>query len=602
MLTGPKFKTLQELIAGSTKEELIWLSGYLAGVVAQGSGQVTLPGQLLFPLQEPEAPVRPAVSKITIAYGTETGNSKKLATDFAAKAKKKGIHAKLVGLEQYRLTDLAKEEYFFTVISTQGDGEPPASAKKFYDHIHGEGFRLDKLKYGVLALGDTSYPLFCKAGEDVDQQFQSKGAQRIVSLQKCDTDYEDEAGNWFEEVLKSLYGGNGVAGGNGSGSLAGNSGNGSAGNGSFAGGNGQSLSAPAARKHSGKRYHTGTVLANINLNDRGSAKETYHLEIAAEETEYEPGDSIGITPENPLAVVEGIISLTGVDPTARVVYRDEEWTIGDLLKKKLNIVFLPERVVKKYAALVQQEIPETKIGLLDLLKIYPVKNTAQFREVIAILEPIAPRLYSISSSPEAHGGEIHITVAKDTFCINGETKYGLCSDVLAQLAPEQSLEFYVHRNSQFKLPDHDKDVIMIGPGTGIAPFRSFLAERDATGASGKNWLFFGDQHFTTDFLYQTEIQNWVQTGVLTRVNTAFSRDQQEKIYVQHKMLQFAAELYEWLEAGAYIYLCGAKEPMSVDVEKVLLKILQVEGKRNATQAAGYLDELKEAGRYVKDVY
>ena len=587
MLTAPKLKTLQELIAGSTKEELIWLSGYLAGIVAQVNGQAILPGQALASLQEPEAPAKPAVSKITIAYGTETGNSKKLATDFAAKAKKKGINAKLVGLEQYRLTDLAKEEYFFTVISTQGDGEPPASARKFYDHIHAEGFRLDKLKYSVLALGDTSYPLFCKAGEDVDQQFQHKGAQRIVSLQKCDTDYEDEAGNWFEEVLKSLYGGG--PGGN------------LAGNGGIAGGVGIA-SAPAVRRHSGKKFHTGTVLANINLNDRGSSKETYHLEIATEEAEYEPGDSIGITPENPLAAVEAIVSLTGVDPTARVTYRDEEWTIADLLRKKMNIVFLPERVVKKYAALVQQEIPETKIGLLDLLKIYPVKNTAQFREVIAILEPTAPRLYSISSSPEAHSGEVHITVAKDTFAINGETKYGLCSDALAQLVPEQSLEFYVHRNSQFKLPAHDKDVIMIGPGTGIAPFRSFLAERDATGASGRNWLFFGDQHFTTDFLYQTEIQNWIQTGVLTRVNTAFSRDQKEKIYVQHKMLKFAADLFEWLEAGAYVYLCGAKEPMSVDVENTLLKIIQVEGRRNATQAAGYLDELKEAGRYVKDVY
>ena len=412
MLTAPKLKTLQELIAGSSKEELIWLSGYLAGVVAQSAGQIILPGITQSSAQEAEAPARPAVGKITIAYGTETGNSKKLATDFAAKAKKKGINAKLVGLEQYRLTDLAKEEYFFTVISTQGDGEPPASAKKFYDHIHGEGIRLDKLKYSVLALGDTSYPLFCKAGEDVDQQFQSKGAERIVSLQKCDTDYEDEAFHWFDQVLQRLNGGsagNGALSGNGSLSAGNGTGNGS----SLASGAGNGLAAgtTSPRKHSAKRFHTGTVLANVNLNDRGSAKETYHLEIAAEDTDYEPGDSIGITPENPLATVEAIISLTGIDPTARVVFRDEERTIADLLKKKLNIVFLPERVVKKYAAIVQQEIPETKIGLLDLLKIYPVRDTAQFREVIAILEPVAPRLYSISSSPEAHSGEIHITVA-----------------------------------------------------------------------------------------------------------------------------------------------------------------------------------------------
>ena len=578
MLTAPKLKTLQDLIAGATKEELIWLSGYLAGIVAQGSGQ-TLPGLATALEQEAAAPAaRPAIGKITIAYGTETGNSKKLATDFAAKAKKKGINAKLVGLEQYRLTDLSKEEYFFTVISTQGDGEPPAAAKKFYDHIHRGGFRLEKLKYSVLALGDTSYPLFCKAGEDVDQQLQSIGGQRIVSLQKCDTDYETEADHWFDEVIQRLTS-NGSS--NGSSSPA----------------------APAAvRKHTGKKIFAGTVLSNTNLNDRGSQKETYHLEIAVDEADYEPGDSIGITPENPLSVVEAIASLTGIDPAKTLSYRNEEITVHELLTKKLNIVFLPERVVKKYAAIVQQEIPETKIGLLDLLKIYPVKDTAQFLEVAAILEPIAPRLYSISSSPEAHGGEIHITVAKDTFAVNGEIKHGLCSDLLSQLAPEQVLSFYVSRNSQFKLPAPEKDIIMIGPGTGIAPFRSFLAERDATGASGKNWLFFGDQHFTTDFLYQTEIQNWVQTGVLTRINTAFSRDQKEKIYVQHKMRKLGAELFEWLESGAYIYLCGAKEPMSVDVENTLLLIIQEHGKKNAGQALGYLDELKEAGRFVKDVY
>lgn len=576
MLTTPRMKTLQELIAGASREELIWLSGYLAGVVANAGNTGTISALTAAAAQEPETPAKPAVSKITITYGTETGNSKRLATDFAAKAKKRGINAKVVGLEQYRLNDLSKEEYFFTVISTQGDGEPPASAKKFYDHIHKESIQLAQLKYSVLALGDTSYPLFCKAGEDVDQQLQRMGGQRIVSLQKCDTDYETEAGIWFDQVLQKLISSTAPAPGVGA-------------------------PAVAARKTTGKKIYAGTVLSSVNLNDIGSGKQTYHLEIAAE-ADYLPGDSIGITPENPREIVEAILSVTGVDPGRKVAFRDEEYTIADLLKKRLNIVFLPERVVKKYAAIVRQEIPETKIGLLDLLKIYPVKDAAQFQEVVGILEPTAPRLYSISSSPEAHSGEVHITVAKDTFVVNGETKHGLCSDALSQLSVDQSLEFYVHKNAQFKLPEPDKDVIMIGPGTGIAPFRSFLAERDATGAGGRNWLFFGDQHFTTDFLYQTEIQSWIQTGVLTRINTAFSRDQEKKVYVQHKMLLQAAELFSWLEAGAYVYICGAKEPMSVDVENTLLAIIQQQGKKNPAQAESYLDELKEAGRYVKDVY
>jgi sulfite reductase (NADPH) flavoprotein alpha-component len=344
------------------------------------------------------------------------------------------------------------------------------------------------------------------------------------------------------------------------------------------------------------------VLANINLNDRGSAKKTHHLEIAAEAVDYLPGDALGLIPENPAAIVDAILALTGVDPSRKLTIRQEEATIGHLLRKKLNIVYLPERVVKKYAAIVQQDIPETRIGLLDLLKIYPVRDAAQFQEVVSILEPTAPRLYSIASSPEAHSGEIHLTVTRDSFSVNGETKHGLCSELLSQLSPDEAFDFYIHRNLQFRLPSEEKDVIMIGPGTGIAPFRSFLAHRDSQGASGRNWLFFGDQHFTTDFLYQTDLQNWVDTGVLTRLNTAFSRDQKEKVYVQHRMRREAAELYRWLEDGAYVYVCGAKEPMSIDVEGTLLDIIQQEGKKTAIQAEAWLDELKEAGRYVKDVY
>ncbi|GGA86975.1 diflavin oxidoreductase [Puia dinghuensis] len=577
MLTTPKMTLMQELIAGSSREELIWLSGYLAGVVAQ----VTPAAAPVTAAPQPAPAAAPVTTgtlpKITIAYGTETGNAKKLATDFAARAKKKGIQAKLVGLEQYRLNDLSKEEYFFTVISTQGDGEPPAAAKKFYDHIHQNGLKLDRLKYSVLALGDTSYPLFCKAGEDVDQQLHKIGGQRILSLRKCDTDYEAEASSWIDSLLQQL--------------------NNPAAPASHA------PAAPAAAvRPTGKKIFTGTVLANINLNDRGSAKQTHHLEITAEDVDYQPGDAIGIVPANPAALVEAIIALTGADADRTLLHRSEEHTLRNLLQRKLNIVYLPERVVSKYAGIVKQDIPETKISLLDLLKIYPVKNIDQFYAVVGILEPIAPRLYSISSSPEAHSGEIHLTVARDRFSVNGETKYGLCSDGLSHLRPGDAVEFYVHHNSQFRLPAEDKDVIMIGPGTGIAPFRSFLAERDSKGALGKNWLFFGDQHFTTDFLYQTEIQDWVKTGVLSRITTAFSRDQVEKVYVQHKMRCQATELYHWLETGAHVYLCGAKNPMSVDVEDTLLSIIRQEGQKSAAQAESYLEELKEAGRFVKDVY
>ncbi|TKK70300.1 sulfite reductase [Ilyomonas limi] len=564
MLASPKLKLVEEIVSTFTKEELFWLSGYIAGKYSTTNQTKAV------------APAKPVVNKLTITYGTETGNSKKLASEFAAKAKKSGINAKLVSLDQYRLNDLPKEEYLLSIISTQGEGEPPAAAKKFYDHIHNNGFRLDKLKYGVLALGDTSYPLFCKAGEDVDLQLSKLGGERIVPLQKCDVDYESEANDWFQHVLQQLNNTEDTI---------------------------SIQAAPVvAKKSSGKKIYNGTILTNINLNDRGSNKQTHHMEIAGDEIEYVPGDALGVIPENPQSVVDYIIQLLQLDDSSTFTYKDEQFTAPELLKKKLNIIYLPERVVAKYASLVSQDIPATKMGLLDLLRIYPLKDTNQFQQLVDILEPITPRLYSISSSPEAHSGEIHLTVAKDHFAVNDEQKCGLCSGYLTGLPEETAFEFYIHKNAQFRLPEDDKDIIMIGPGTGIAPFRSFLAHRDATGASGRNWLFFGDQHFVTDFLYQTELQNWLETGVLTKLNVAFSRDQKEKVYVQHKMLQHGNELYQWLTSGASVFVCGAKEPMSVDVENTLLQIVEQFGNKTTADAIQFLEQLKEEGRYLKDVY
>jgi sulfite reductase (NADPH) flavoprotein alpha-component len=564
MLDASKMKLVEALVAGSQTEELIWLNGYIAGLLEGKRGQ-----------QAEISPAKSAVNKITIAFGTETGNSKKLASSFAAKAKKAGISAKIADLNQYRLNDLQKEEYFITIVSTHGDGEPPAAAKKFFDHIHANGFKLEKMNFGVLALGDTSYPLFCKAGEQIDLQLSKMGAQRLLPLQKCDTDFEADAEAWFDQLLKQLA-------------------------------NSSSTPAPAAlpvvKKSTGKKIYTGTVLASINLNDTGSNKETYHIEIEAEGVDYLPGDALGIIPENPQNKVESIIKLLDIDANRKYSFRNDEYSVFDLLKKKLEIVYLPERVVKAYASLVNQDIPATRISLLDLLKIYPLKNPGQFEQLVTILEPIAPRLYSISSSPEAHSGEVHITVARDKFSINDEQKFGLCSNYLSQFEVGQEVQFYIHKNSQFRLPSDERDVIMIGPGTGIAPFRSFIAHRDATGAQGKNWLFFGDQQFVTDFLYQTEIQNWVETGSLSKIDLAFSRDQEEKVYVQHKLKKNGKEVYDWLSSGASVYVCGTKEPMSIDVEKTLAEIIQTHGNKEELEALDFLNELKAEGRYLKDVY
>ncbi len=554
---------MQDLIEEASNEELAWINGYLNGIVS---------------IKEPKEKTvaKGAINKITIAYGTETGNSKKLATEFAAKARKKGIHAKVQSLDQYRLTDLQKEEFFLTVISTHGDGEPPEAAKKFYDHVHNNGFKLDNLKYGVLALGDSSYPLFCQAGEDVDKQLNKLGAQRFAPLQKCDVDYCSEADEWFEEICTALN---------------------------------KDLRVPAiispqkkSTQSTARKIYNGNLLTHINLNDRGSKKETYHIEIEAEKVSYFPGDSIGIIPENNISIVNEIVSLTGTDVTTFIDYKDELVSLFDLLIKKLNIRYLPERVVKQYASVIEKEFPIQRMDLIDLLQLYPVSDANQFIEIAKILEPIAPRLYSIASSPDAHPGEIHITVAKNSFDVNGKIGYGLASGFLSGYKPGDPLQFYIHPNNRFRLPEADVDIILIGPGTGIAPFRSFIAEREATGATGKNWLFFGEQHFVTDFLYQSEIQNWCETGVLTKVSTAFSRDQPEKIYVQHKMIQQGQEFFEWLQTGAIVYVCGSKDPMSIDVENNMLTIIEQFGERSKADSVKYLDSLKEDGRYITDVY
>ncbi len=569
MLPGSKFKTLQELINSSSKEELIWINGYLTGLVSSfpetngnghnGNGHLQV------------------VKKISIVFGTETGNSKKLATELAAAAKQKGITVKCTGLDQYRFTDLEKEEYFFVVISTQGEGEPPQPAKKFIDALLAKEGQLPHLRFAVLALGDTSYPLYCKTGEDVDAQLQKLGGKQLIPLHRCDVDFERPAKLWFDKVLAITEKGEAAAKSAGT--------------------------APAPAAKGEKKIYDGTIITHINLNERGSSKTTWHIEIAVDETvNYEHGDAIAIIPHNRKEIVDRIFELTGADDQKIVETTKHAGSMRKLLTEKLNICYLLSSAVKKYAAITKQEIPDTRMDLIDLLRIYPVKDAAQFEEVLKVLPGIAPRLYSVSSSPLVNPNEVHLTVSRHAFLKEAENHYGLCTTFLGDLSVNAKLSFYVHRNRAFKLPSDDKPVIMIGPGTGVAPFRSFLAERDARGASGKNWFFFGEQHFTTDFLYQTEMQLYQQTGVLHKISLAFSRDQREKIYVQHRMEENGRELFQWLESGAYVYISGTKDPMSKDVEASLIGIVSRYGNKSKEEAEQYWDQIEKDGRYHKDVY
>jgi len=571
MLAKERLKQLQDFMSVYSREELIWINGYLAGLVGTADKPVAVDGTVAAPPT--------ATRKISLVYGTETGNAKRLATQLATIARQQGVIARLQGLDQYRLNELEKEEYFFVVISTQGEGEPPAPAKKFYDHLYQQKLQLKNMKFSVLGLGDTAYPQFCKTAEDVDTQLIQAGAQRVIPLRKCDVDYEEDAKAWFGDVLKWLQ-------------QQGNE-------------NAIPTAATApARKPAAKKYYKGRILANINLNDRGSNKQTFHIELGTDEPiEYEPGDTIGILPRNRQEVVKRILDLTGADGAQVLTTAKASASLAELLSEHLGICYLLSSTIKKYAAITGQDIPDTRMDLVDLLRIYPVRDAAQFTEVIGILMPIAPRLYSIASSPEAHSSqEVHITVAKDQFLAEDEQRFGLCSEFLGDLPVDSTLTFYVHKDKHFKLPAADKDVIMIGPGTGVAPFRAFLAHREATGATGRNWFFFGDQHFVTDFLYQVEMQNHVQTGVLSRIDLAFSRDQEHKVYVQHRMLEQEVDLFEWINKGASVYISGTKDPMSKEVEQTLIDIIVRQGQKEPAAAAQYLEQMRKEGRFAKDVY
>jgi sulfite reductase (NADPH) flavoprotein alpha-component len=572
MLTQPKQKEFQELVKGATHAELVWMSGFLQGVLSQ-SPHAHHSSSVARPL---------AVSLCSLLYGTETGNSKKLASDFASKLKKQGVAVKLSSMDHYRLSDLEKEVNLLLIMSTHGDGEPPEAAKKFYNYIHTQNLSLNKLHYAVVALGDTAYPLFCKAGEDVDKRFAQLNAQRMAELKKCDVDFEQEAHQWLDELIEKFFFKHGA-------SLA------------------SPISTPKIQPTSGRKIWEAKVLTSINLNDDQSNKETYHIELETlEPIDYEPGDALGIVPMNRAASVQKVLQLMGLNGSETFEYKESKAeTALNLFTKRINLRHLPERIVKHYAALVNKDIPALRMDLAELLSLYPAekRDTATAQQMITLLDPITPRLYSISSSPALHGKmEVHITVSKHNFLLNSQKLFGFCSQYLSDLRVGDQLKVYVQKNNAFKLPAPETDLIMIGPGTGIAPFRAFLFERDARGASGRNWLFFGEQHFVSDFLYQTELQSLYDTGVLTKLNTAFSRDQKEKVYVQHKLKQHADELVEWLDRGAHLYICGSKEPMSLDVENALIQIFSQKKKINLTDAEAELHALRGSGRYHKDVY
>jgi len=520
-------------------EQRAWLNGFLAGVLNRGA-----PAGMSAPVESK----RP----LLVAYGSQSGNAESLAKRLAREASGRGFAARAAGLDSLQPADFIKDQNVLVITSTWGEGDMPDNAVSFWDVINQNGSspKLDGVKYSVLALGDKNYgETFCLAGKKLDERLAELGATRIMDRVDCDVEFDDLAKTWSANAFTIL--------------------------GASKSSDTSDQSDSSDKSWSKKNPFQAKLIANINLNAQHSSKDTRHIgfSLAGSGLSYEVGDALGVFVKNCPEVVDSVIAAHGFDPNVAVG------------SKTLREALLNDYEVRGLLG----KMPESGITLESFLE---------------NLRKLQPRLYSIASSPKAHPDEVHLCVGAVRYSTDGVQHKGVASTFLSdRLALGDTTGIYFHAASHFRLPtDLTKPVIMVGPGTGIAPFRAFLEEREATQAKGKNWLFFGDQKRATDFLYHDQIIEWVQKGHLTRLDTAFSRDQEEKVYVQTRMLQAASELWQWLEEGAHFYVCGDAKRMAKDVDEALHNIIQTAGGKSADEAAAYVAEMKKAKRYARDVY
>lgn len=573
-----------------TAEQRQWLNGYLAGYFSNAGGRQALDATI-----QPAAPKRP----LLVLYGSQTGTAEGLAKRTAKLAETKGFAPKVLSMEKYASVDLTAEENLLVITSTYGDGEPPDNAQGFWSWLSADTApRLEKTTFSVLALGDTNYPLFCEFGKRCDTRLEQLGAKRFSNRVDCDVDYEEAAKGWTEAIFAAL--------------------------GTASSAPVESAPAPAAAKvaaaYSRKNPFATRLLVNRKLTADGSAKEVRHFEIALPETEltYEAGDALGVIPANDPALVSDLLGVLGFDGEEAVPAGEGgELPLRLALSQQYDITKPATELLK---AVVERNPTCDLAPLLDPARREDLKKFLWGRDVIdlvaglasrftaadfvKLLKKLQPRLYSISSSPKAHPGEVHLTVGAVRYESHGRQRGGVCSTFLAdRVAADTTVPVFVQASHGFKLPaDLTRPVIMVGPGTGIAPFRAFLEERAATGASGKNWLFFGDQRRATDFLYQETLEAWHQGSHLHRLDLAFSRDQEHKVYVQHRMLEAAADLWAWLQEGAHFYVCGDASRMAKDVDAALHQVCETAGGLSADAAKEYVSKLKSEKRYQRDVY
>ncbi len=592
-------------------EQRAWLNGFLAGLFSQVPGGA------------PQLNATPpkAGEPLLILFGSQTGSAEGLAKKLAKESGPRGFSPRVLELNNYEQANLVAAGKVVIISSTWGEGDPPDNAVDFWNWLKADTApSLENLNFAVLGLGDKNYSDFCGASKKFDERLEVLGAKRIVPRGECDVDYEAAAQSWIDGLWEKLVGqasrlssgapANGQPQTTGS-ATAGNSGE------TPAVWTGET---PVPLRTYGKyNPFPAKLLKNVLLNKPGSGKEVRHYEIALDGSglSYEAGDALGVVPVNCPELVDEVIVALKAKPDENVKFGDNIMSLHEALTHHFDVTKPSQEMIAAAGkAAPQSELapllaPEKREDLkkwlwgrhvIDLLHLLPAPMPVA--EFIPLLKKLAPRLYSISSSPKAHPGEVHLTVGAVRYESHGRERKGVASTFLADRVGDTTyVKVYVQPSHSFKPPaTGDAPIIMVGPGTGIAPFRAFLEERQATGAKGKNWLFFGDQKRDADFLYEELLTGWQMSGFLTRLDLAFSRDQAEKVYVQDRMMQSAAELWAWLEAGAHFYVCGDASRMAKDVDAALHKIAETIGRKSADEAKAYVAKLKSDKRYQRDVY
>ena len=570
-------------------KELYWLSGYCSGLADARQNQHGEEVQV-------ESNSQPSTKlKTVVLYASQTGNAQSIAESLFQSLGDAGLDSEIASVADFKLTKLKDQQIILLVASTHGEGEAPDDAIEFHEFLLGKKSpKLDGRYHSVLSLGDSSYEFFCQTGKDFDNALTKQGSQALVKRVDCDLDFQQLSMSWISDVVAEVSRLNGELS-------------------TQRTVNAEPLAAKAV--YSKESPFLAKVLTNQRVTARGSTKHINHLEFSLDASgiSYQPGDSLGVWPKNNHQTILEILSLVDLSGTEIVSVNSKEISLTQALSDRLEISLLNKGFIEQYGALsANEEIIAIAQGqfssysknhqVVDVISLSPLKLQPQ--QLVDLLKPLKPRMYSIASSLAANPEEVHLTVALEQAENESTTRLGTASHFLVNnLEEDDEVEIFVEANRHFKLPDNNQPVIMIGPGTGIAPFRSFLQHREELDAKGDNWLFFGNPHFNSDFLYQVELQKLLSKGVLTRLDLAFSRDQATKIYVQDRILEQAGELWDWINnRNAYLYVCGDMAHMAKDVHSALITIISQQGNQSLEDAEIYLKALKKDKRYQRDVY